>query len=410
MSTISWAALLFGLLVSIAAIITPLGLHDDIGPSTTTTLVSFHYVKDTSPLGRGTPDRPSEGISPICRGGLVACPNTGQEITMFDKITFYTNGSELGSTLASKGPYGYDTKIPQKLVDFMNSGLSQFGGTVSSPFDIQWRTWRVSDNSTYPTSTRNTTNDTMIYRYDQKFYNNGTPYAIGTYRPITNLLLNDAWEVVEGLIVDSKSGGVGFRNHTVPAQHLAYGGRWTEDLLYIEPVSECVNLNITLDFTLVASGSTIYVAKPRLVDHGGFVNFDKTPISFKRIGDQTDPQLYERAYNAAWATNLLLMLMLNITDYKEDHFYRQPPFSYLSSTLGAEIPLPQFDDGTMSARIYEYDSFGIFGTFSSLVDQFLDLPVSFNVTLPNTTSTVHILHEAPNPWNLTQNNFTTISK
>ncbi|KAL8721861.1 MAG: hypothetical protein Q9225_001538 [Loekoesia sp. 1 TL-2023] len=62
-------------------------------------------------------------------------------------------------------------------------------------------------------------------------------------------------QAVEGLVVntvhsgDTVRGGIGLRNHTVPSG-LPYGGRWSEDLLWIEPVTACVDTNLTFHFSL----------------------------------------------------------------------------------------------------------------------------------------------------------------
>ncbi len=48
-------------------------------------------------------------------------------------------------------------------------------------------------------------------------------------------------------MVDTIRGGIGFRNHTIPTQ-VYLGAEWDEDLLWIEPVTECVNLNLSVEF------------------------------------------------------------------------------------------------------------------------------------------------------------------
>jgi hypothetical protein len=51
--------------------------------------------------------------------------------------------------------------------------------------------------------------------------------------------------LVEGLVVDTRDGGgVGFRNHSVPVE-ASNGATWTEDLLWVRPVTSCVNTNLT---------------------------------------------------------------------------------------------------------------------------------------------------------------------
>ena len=49
---------------------------------------------------------------------------------------------------------------------------------------------------------------------------------MGDYRQLTIVLLNDNLAVVEGLVVVTTNGGIGFRNYTVPAEDLEYGAYW----------------------------------------------------------------------------------------------------------------------------------------------------------------------------------------
>lgn len=89
------------------------------------------------------------------------------------------------------------------------------------------------------------------------------------------MVLNNAWEAIAGLVVNTKTGGIGFRNHTTPPV-LPFGGIWSEDLLFIEPETECVDLNITLDFKIPFSNDEMdLVIDLAVTDHGGFTNFNK---------------------------------------------------------------------------------------------------------------------------------------
>lgn len=84
------------------------------------------------------------------------------------------------------------------------------------------------------------------------FFNNESDYLVGTYRQIQTLILDETIKPVEGLIVDAKSGGLGFRNHTVPANS-EHGATWAEDLLFILPETHCENTNLTIEFTVASS-------------------------------------------------------------------------------------------------------------------------------------------------------------
>jgi hypothetical protein len=375
---IVWTIILTAALATIAAIVTPLGLYDAVAPNKSPTFIDFHYVKDTSAFGTGTPPRPSLGFSRICRNGLLACPNSGQNVTLVNSTD--ANGiTELGTS----APYGYSTRIPSKYVDFWESGVSgsKFNRTVSSSFDIQWRTWSTSTaNSTVALGLNSTS-----------YFNNGSAFAIGSYRSLTNVLLDEACETVEGLIVDSKSGGIGFRNHTIPSQSLPYGAQWSEDILFIEPVTECVNLNVSLDFSLTKKdlGNDIQLTNARLVDQGGFVNFDKRGLPLIAIGNQTDPLLSQRAQTGAWVTNMLMMLIWNITDRNPNGSVTlNPPFTYLDSYMGKEIFLPTQGKDKVPAASFltSYDSFLTSNDLSrffetlTLIPTFLDSTSSTNST------------------------------
>jgi hypothetical protein len=98
------------------------------------------------------------------------------------------------------------------------------------------------------------------------------------------------------------------RNHTAPAEQLEYGASWSEDLLFLEPVTECVDTNLTYDFELV---SMTNVGNPVLVDHGGFININHTYPTYDPSSAQDDPQLAYRAYKGAWMNNAYTMLVCN---------------------------------------------------------------------------------------------------
>lgn len=115
-------------LVAIAAVITPLGLYDEIATGNRDT-VAFTYVQDTSPLGYGTPPRTELGFSRICQGQFpVLCPGTN--FTLVAGARPYTQ---------MYAPDGYNTSIPRDYQNIWGSGLSSRSTTISSIFDIQYR-------------------------------------------------------------------------------------------------------------------------------------------------------------------------------------------------------------------------------------------------------------------------------
>merc|ERR1712000_288386 len=253
-SVVSYGVILGSALVAVAGVITPLGLYDGIFPSDEATPVRFEYTPDTTALGLGTaPRHDTLGFSRTCFNNTPthfllpgSCPHSDVEVTLTERDRNITR---------VESPTGYDTRIPTNVYQFFQSGLSRLGQTVSSLFDIEYRNYRVEKDSV------------------DRFFQNGSAYLVGDYRRLTNMAIN------EGLVVDTKNGGVGFRNHTAPAERLPLGAQWSEDILFIEPVTECVNLNVTLEYKIpdhtgIPGLENSRVGNLSLVDRGGFVDFD----------------------------------------------------------------------------------------------------------------------------------------
>lgn len=158
--------------------------------------------------------------------------------------------------------------------------------------------------------------------------------------------------------MDAKNGGIGFRNHTVPASP-NLTSVWSEDLLFIEPTTVCVNQNISIDFNISYTGnsSAATMSAVKLVDHGGFANFN-TSNPFDDRNDRNEtlnrPDLHSRAYMAAWYSNILLMAVLNITNVL-DHTAGTPVNPYIRSRVGRQFDLPLPNDKEAS----KYQTLGI---------------------------------------------------
>ncbi len=155
------------LLVLIAGIISPLGLNDVIKPGSRQ-LVNFEYAKDESSFGLATPLRPSLPFSRRCYHEY--CPGSSD-------VSYSVNN------------HSYDSHIPANLTRIFSSGILEVS-PISGLFDMQYRLWTTKIN------------------FDA---NNGTGehYPLGTYRTVQSLLHHNTTMVVEGLIVDTTSGGVG---------------------------------------------------------------------------------------------------------------------------------------------------------------------------------------------------------
>ena len=206
----------------------------------------------------------------------------------------------------------YDRRVQDILLDVYSSGVTK-NSTVSSFFDIQWRQWAT--------------------RTDRQ-NNNGSAYLVGSLRQMQSLLLENNVRPIEGLVVDTVNGSIGFRNHTVPIA-VQQSVSWTEDLLFVEPETACVDTNLTIDFAAITNGSVIDL---ELVDHGGFANLNHTYPTWDRTHPETFADLQSRAYKAAWMSNAWTMLYWNITNPR-NYSSGQKPFSYLTSEVGKRFPL-----------------------------------------------------------------------
>jgi hypothetical protein len=322
-------------LIAVAAIVTPLGLYEGIEPGGDPAPQTFHYIQDLSTFGFGTPPRTNEtGVwARICGFNLpYVCPNSPNKLFEFENVT--------GRYISTGDDGWYDSRIPQRVVEVFDSGLVNFGPSVSGPWDIQYRSYSKSALDT----------DGKGIPID----NGTTPYTKGEFRPLSSLILSDDIVPIEGLIVDMKNGGIGFRNHSAPTWQ-PYGSTWTEDILFIEPETVCVNTNLTLDFKVPANttenlgaGSWSSVFGLVLTDHGGFVNLNQT-YPFWVPGDtQADPMMWYRAYKAAWLSNALTMAWMNVTNIANDTTGVKA-FSYLNSTLGKRFPLHYPDGSTATS-------------------------------------------------------------
>jgi hypothetical protein len=192
---------IFGILIAIAGVVTPLGLYQALIPAKNVE-TPFQYLKDTSPFGLGTPPRSNLTFNRKCPGfvGPRPCPFS-------DDIVIYSTD---GNWENYSYPYGYDMRIPQAVKTVYSSGVDD-NTTISNYFDIEWRRYITTSDD---------------------FYNNGSLYLVNSFRNMDSLILNNATEAVEGLIVDTKKGGIGFRNHTVPPS-FKHGVTWEEDILFV---------------------------------------------------------------------------------------------------------------------------------------------------------------------------------
>lgn len=346
---------IFAVLTWVAAIVTPIGLYESIVEDGAPTQgVSFHYVKDPSDFGNGTRPRVDLPWSRICiasgyplgswADSPVECPNSFSNVTIFsNRIGDYPIVHKL------------DSHVPQYVIDAFQSGLENMEDSVSSIFDIQARsyTWQVTSDDP----------DAIVYDY-------GKPYPRYDFQMISSNLLADDYLAVEGLVVDMKNGGIGFRNHSVPPKS-KYGSPWSEDLLFIEPESRCVDTNLTFDFnhtTEFLPSNRDQILNLMLTDRGGFVNLNLTRPNVTTTDAQHNPRLWDRAYEAAWINNVLSMAYLNVTNVRNasgpDNF---ESFDYLNSHVGKQFPLTTSTNTSLTTdvgiglkRIWMSSHYGIY--------------------------------------------------
>jgi len=304
------------LLCAITGIVTPLGLGEKLVdlPARAGT---FEYIKDDSAYGLGTSNRGQYPFSRICPGEhldrlafIGTCPYSNTEVV-------YTDFPD-GGGFSMDAPKGYNTSIPDEAREIFSSGTGT--STVSNFFDIEWR--QLSSE------VRPNLGDTEI--------------SVGMFRPLDSSILNNKYKVIEGLVVDAITGGIGFRNHTIPTG-LSRGATWEEDILFVEPSTVCVNTNLTFDFgiALGRNGSEEDgIANLVLTDRGGFSQMNTTLPPLVVLDGQADPELQQRAYKAAWLNNAFTMLYLNVTNEKNKPKQGMKSFAYMDSVVGKEFPMP----------------------------------------------------------------------
>lgn len=361
---IAWLQPISLFLIAITAIVTPLGLYDKIAPDDDPVSVAFQYAPDTSPFGRSTLARSEHKSLRTCGDLSFNCPSAPPE-TEWENIEDLTEAFQ----------------IWQSSVDLFTSGNTE--PTVSSVFDVEWRSYFVSTNVS-------------------DLRQGKTPFAKGFHRQLAMLALHEKVEAVEGLVVDSNNAGIGFRNHTVPLD-VGLGYQWTEDILFVEPVTHCVNTNLTIEYKLKGGSFGLSSSKDHvLVDNGGFVNLDHTEPEAISGNPQDDPKLSARAYSVAWHYNMLMMQYFNVTTNGSDG---SVPFSYMDSQLGKKFKIGDEDGDVLEVVPNSIQTSRLQGHFIHLPDDYY-----FNSTMRNLSSFVPEAQTGPNPLNLTSDRFSDLGK
>ncbi|KAJ7115566.1 hypothetical protein C8R43DRAFT_1038842 [Mycena crocata] len=270
----SYLSLVATLLVAVAGVVMPLGLS--VGPPIQTALKSVPaaFVQDTSPLGLATSPRQDYSYGRICGAvGPVTCPGT----------------------------QGITPDIPPEVI-------TKFNATPYGPFGMQFR----------------------------KFYNGtaGHNYtmSLAHFSTTDSLILRNGIFAVDGLIVDLELPGIGLWNHTVPSGTM-HGGVWSEDVLWLEPVSSCVDTNLTLDYTMHNSIDMNGVRFYNITDHGGFYNLTTEYPDLSRDGQNIS--LHQHAWKGAVLSNFYSMLSLNNMTRNQSWEGRSFPINATTTTFSA---------------------------------------------------------------------------
>ena len=290
-------ATLAALLITVAGIVTPIGLGESIvaGPFVT---AKFSHAIDSTPFGSETTPRDLYFLSRVCGGGRVPCPGVNPD---YSAVTQGLYG-ESNTVFASY--------VLPSITDRFTGGFGDRGDLRTTPFEIQYRQYQ-----TYST---------------EEYSKSGNPAkrrisTTGIFTIVETLVLLDKIVIREGVIADLVNGGIGFRNHTVPiTPRMPYGAQWTEDILWLEPVTACIDTNWSIETDL------------RWVNRGGGIIPTQFPDrKLPRPPSQLDPQLRSRAHIAGSVFNYRLSQLLRL--------------STSNATVGSTYDLPDLNIWAMTS-------------------------------------------------------------
>jgi hypothetical protein len=274
------------ILIAVAGVSTPLGLRNEIVPVEAEPVL-FQYTKDPSSWGRATMVRPNANFSRYCEfGRRINCP--GQ----YNGVDFVEVSPGLFESVQSNDDSFIDTTIPANFTEMFSSATSDPGNTLSGLFDIQYRRWKME-------------------RVD--IIDNGRPRVRSDEQFVENMIPQNDVLIREGVIIDTRENpGVGFRNHTVPVD-LSNGGTWTEDLTWLEPTSECVDTNLTIEIRIEDSTEEFgALSSVYLIDRGAFRELDYSALEGPVWTDNQTLDLFGRAHRAARMYNVFVADFLGL--------------------------------------------------------------------------------------------------
>ncbi|GAB5588774.1 hypothetical protein Unana1_03674 [Umbelopsis nana] len=258
-------ALVGTLLTTLTGVITPLGLQD-IEVSRAPSSQNLNYIADAGTMGLATTPRSKYVEGRLCSNWpSAACP--GSPLTV-------NNGSS-----------SVVTTIPANVTAKFSSPNAE------GPQNIQYRQY-----------------STQI----QGGVNSDQPSPIGSLTRLQSFIPSNSIVAAEGVIVDmTDTPGVGIIQHTFPSDN--EGSSWTRDILWLEPVSECVDTNLTVQYKISDYDlKTPITNSTVVVDKGGLASLTTSqPSPYNDTSDFID--LAYHAYTGAVWGNLALLRALNTT-------------------------------------------------------------------------------------------------
>lgn len=281
------------ILLATVSIITPLGLYENISHGSYEE-VEFGYAPDLQSMGRGTPQRTDYNVSRLCGYGKpMDCP--GQYHGGF-------NVSEEGEFTRSPDDNAWiSSVVPSNITEIFSSASKGDRSLVAGAFDIEYRSFIQASNLT---------DQAHFPGDDGPNIDDGRKRTQAAFRMYESLILKDQVSVVEGLVVDTKAGGIGFRNHTVPINP-GRGSEWTEGLLWIQPETICVSTNLSIEY--IVPIDDLRRMNVVVTDRGGFFGLTEDSPLINLDHAQTRPELFARAHAGATCNNSNFMKLLRLS-------------------------------------------------------------------------------------------------
>ena len=189
--------------------------------------------------------------------------------------------------------------------------------------------------------------------------NNNATIVRGQPRPLSSFTLDQGFYLVEGLIVDATTGGIGLRNHTVPLG-TPLGAQWEEDILWIEPVTACAATNLSFHFSI--SSDNFYSTTNGYMRNDGGFSILGTPVPTPRWDDDDNqnnwrviaavPDLQNRANVAAWWNNYFVAQQLGINSSETGQIFDTQFQNYGGAASPSSIIISGMDGTFLDNNFY----------------------------------------------------------